>query len=371
MKKLLLLAALVGVAFTSCVKNEEHGSADAKQQITFEPAKYKASAGRANEVVFPQQETFGAFAYYRTTAVASEDHSTFMDNVKISYVAAATPYWGSEELYYWPESQGTHLDFISYYPYNEDKTAAGVPQISMSDQQQTMQYVNYTVTDNTDLMYSDKAMNQTRNTLHYNFTGVPTLFRHALAKLNFKVKVTMMNNAATSPDNVTNWTVAIKKITLNNIYNTGSVTLKTVNIHDGGATTVQWSNATTAAHNVWNNTSATITKEWAYDQVLTTTATIYGAGDNLAENYFVLPQAFVEAGQSITVDYEVKTKAGSGHEGVAEKTKTVHFINYPAVAAWEMGKNITYTLQIDPEGDVIHFAPAIVDWETGDGVIDL
>ena len=320
--------------------------------------------------MFPQNESFGTFAFYRTTAVASEDHSIFMDNVKISYVAAATPYWGSAEVYYWPESIGSHLDFISYYPYNQDKTAACVPQISGSDQQQTMQYLNYAVTDNTDLMYSDKAMNQTRNTQHYDFTGVPTLFRHALAKLNFKVKATMMNNAATSPDNATNWVVTIKKITLGNIYNTGSVTLTTTNVHDSGAVMAQWTNQTTAAYNVWNNTSATITKEWAYDQALTTTATIYGAGENLAENYFVLPQAFVENGQNITINYEIKTKAASGQEGVAEKSKTVHFINYPAVSAWEMGKNITYTIQIDPEGDKITFAPAIVDWETGAGVIE-
>ncbi len=368
MRKLFLLGALVGVAFTSCVKNEEHVVPEEQQEISFEPAKYK-HAGRA-EVAFPQSQTFGAFAFYRTTAVASEDHSIFMDNVEISYVAAATPYWGSEHHYYWPESAGSHLDFISYYPYNEDKTAAGVPQISMSDQQQTMQYVNYTVTDNTDLMYSDKAMQQTRNTQNYNFTGVPTLFRHALAKLNFKVKATMMNNQTTSPDNVTHWTVTIKKITLNNIYNNGSLTLKTTNVHDEGARTVQWNNTTSSGYNVWNTTSATTTKQWAYDQVLTTTATPYGTGSDVTENYFVMPQTFVVDGQSITIDYSIKTRVPSGQEGVAEKTKTVHFINYPAVAAWEMGKNITYTIQIDPEGDKITFAPAVWDWEDAEGVIE-
>ena len=94
MKKLFFLAALVGVAFTSCVKNEEHQLPEKQQEITFEPAKYKPVSGRA-EVAFPQQESFGAFAYYRTTAVASEDHSIFMDNVKVSYVSAATPLLGS------------------------------------------------------------------------------------------------------------------------------------------------------------------------------------------------------------------------------------------------------------------------------------
>lgn len=372
MKKLLLLAALVGVAFTSCVKNEEHASKAEKQLITFEPAKYKAAAGRAGEVAFPQQESFGAFAFYRTTAVASEDHSVFMDNMKVSYVVAETPYWGPEKETLWPISQGAHLDFICYYPYNADKTAAGVPQISMSDQQQTIRYVNYTVTDNTDLMYSDKALNHTRNTSHYNFTGVPTLFRHALAKLTFQVKATMTNNAATSPDHVTHWTVTIKKLTLNNIYNTGSVTLQTTNDHEHGAIIQPWTNTTASPYNVWNNTSTTISKEWAYDQVLTTTATTYGAAsDDPATNYFVLPQAFIEAGQSITIDYEIKMKAPGEQEGVDTRSRTVHFINYKAVSAWEMGKSITYTIQIDPKGDLIHFAPAIVDWETGNGVIDL
>ena len=77
MKKFFLLAALVGVAFTSCVKNEEHVTPDQPKPVTFEPAKYKPVSGRA-EVAFPQQESFGTFAFYRTTAVASEDHSVFM-----------------------------------------------------------------------------------------------------------------------------------------------------------------------------------------------------------------------------------------------------------------------------------------------------
>lgn len=371
MKKMFLLAALVGVAFTSCVKNEEHVTPDQPKPITFEPAKYKPVSGRA-EVAFPQQESFGTFAFYRTTAVASEDHSVFMDNVKVSYVAAENPYWAPNgHLYYWPESAGSHLDFISYFPYNEVKTAASVPQISMSDQQQTMVYRDFVVDQATDLMYSDKAMQQTRNTLNYGFTGVPTLFRHALAKLNFKVKATMMDNSATAqPGNVTSWVVTLKKIQLDGIYSKGTLTLKTTNVHEQ-AGTVQWTNATTQGFNVWDAPATPISKEWAYNQVLTTTASEYTDGTAPASNYFVLPQAFVAGGQSITIEYAITTTTPGGQVGTAEKTKTVHFINYPAVSAWELGKSITYTIQIDPEGDVIHFAPAIWDWETGDGVLDL
>ncbi len=369
MKKLLVLAALVGVASTGCVKSDDGAAPEPQQKITFEPAAYKAG-GRATTVAFPVNNTFGAFAYYRTTAVGSEAHSVFMDNVEVSYVAAATPYWGPAETYYWPASEGAHLDFISYQPYNQDKTNAAVPQILDSDNQQTMTYQSFKVdaANPIDLMYSDKAMQQTRNTSHYGFTGVPTLFHHALAKLNFMVKATVLDNSATSPTAVTRWEVTVKKITLNNIYDTGSVTLKTTNNHTQ-ATTVQWTN--TQSPNVWSPTSSTTSKEWAIDQVLTTSAVVYGSGTTtVASNYYVLPQTFNTDHQSITIDYSVKTTAPGAQSATVDYTKTVHFINYPSVPAWEMGKNITYTIQIDPEGDVIHFAPAVVDWVNVDGTID-
>lgn len=379
MKKLFLLAILAGVASTSCVKNEEVVTPDEKQQITFEPAAYKAGS-RAEvtpstddgTITFPVNQTFGSFAYYRTTAVGSEAHSVFMDNVEVAYVAAATPYWAPKKTYYWPTSAGAHLDFISYHPYNSDKTNAAVPQILDSDNQQTMTYNGFKVdaANPIDLMYSDKAMQQTRNTLHYGFTGVPTLFHHALAKLNFLVKATVLNNSATSPDAVTSWEVTVKKISLDGIYDTGSVELKTINDHTE-AKIVPWTNNTSATPNVWANTSSTTSKVWEVSQILTTTAVPYGNGtETIATNYFILPQALVANQQSITIDYSVKTTAPGSQSATTDYTKTVHFVNYHSVTAWEMGKNITYTIQIDPEGDVIHFAPAVVDWVNINGTID-
>ncbi len=164
--------------------------------------------------------------------------------------------------------------------------------------------------------------------------------------------------------------MTIKKISLANIYDTGSVTLKTTNDHTQ-AGIVAWINNTSASPNVWANTSSTTTKEWAVEQKLTTTAVVYGSGTaTVAENYFVLPQALVNDQQNITIDYSIKTTAPSSQSATTDYTKMVHFVNYHSVAAWEMGKNITYTIQIDPEGDVIHFAPAVVDWVDVNGTID-
>jgi hypothetical protein len=268
------------------------------------------------------------------------------------------------------------LDFISYAPYNDDAASAAVPKISDDDAQQTLKYMGFKVDASApvDLLYSDKAMQQTSNTIHYGFTGVPTLFHHALAKLNIKVKAFRMNNAEESPEAVTSWVVNIKSISLLNIYDEGNLTLKTTNVHDAGATTVQWTNANPVdGHNVWSNSSSMITKEWTCDQVLTTSATTYGQGtSDVAQNYFVLPQDLVDGVQQIKVVYEITTTAPGGQSGTTEYTAVRDLtIASAAVQAWECGKNITYTIEIDPAGDEIHFAPAVVDWENVDGVVSI
>ena len=374
MRKILLMAAAVSVAFTSCVKNDQFSTNADSKEITFEVAKYKAQSTRA-EVAFPTDIPFGAYAYYQTHENPGV-HSMFIDNAEIIYkTTAGNGYWAANgETYYWPVNG--HLDFISYAPYNADATSAAVPKISDDDAQQTLKYTGFKVDADApvDLLYSDKAMQQTTNTVHYGFTGVPTLFHHALAKLNIKVKAFRMNNAEESPEAVTSWVVKVKSISLINIYDEGNLTLKTTNVHDAGATTVQWTNDRPIdGHNVWSNSSSMISKEWVCDQILTTSATTYGQGtSDVATNYFVLPQDLVDGVQQIKVVYEITTTAPGGQSGTTEYTAVKDLtLASTAVQAWECGKNITYTIDIDPAGDEIHFAPAIVDWEDVDGVISI
>lgn len=365
----MFLAAVAGVALVSCVKeHDELVNPTSQQEITFEVAKYKPSNTRA-EVDFPTNQTFGAFAYYENTLIAG--HSVYMDNVEIMYKPVGTGIWAPKEgQYFWP-TQG-HLDFVSYAPYNADKTNAAVPQIDDTDTQQTFKYQSFKVdaANPVDLLYSDKALHQTSNTAHYGFEGVPTLFHHALAKFNIKVKALRLDNSVSSPDDVTKWAVTVNKIAINGIYDEGTLTMKTTNSH-GSATTAPWVNQHASA-NVWANTSSTTSMEWAVDQVLTTTETLYGNGTTtVARDYFLLPQMLIDNQQSITIDYTIVTTTPNGQVGTKAYTATKYFNEFPSVDNWECGKNITYTIVIDPFGDEIHFAPKVVDWENVDGVISL
>jgi len=398
MKKFLAMATVVGAAFTSCVNDNEavYQQEENPQPITFEVAKYKAAS--RGEVTFPIGETFGTFAYYENSAVSG--HTVYMNNVQIGYKSGVdiTPYWGAiKGEYMWPH-QG-HLDFVSYYPYeayeqdvdiNGDPKVDGegkpvykqlsnaVPRILDTDVQQTLKYETFKVdaANPVDLMYSDKAVSRTANTNHYGFNGVPTLFHHALAKLSFYVKAQRLNNSASSPDAVTNWKVKVKSIIIDGIYDEGTVELKTNQQHSTSAAEHGWVNARkiadSEAHNTWNTTSSTTSKEWkpTVPQELTIGEKVFGSGtSDEAFDYFVLPQVLISNQQKITVVYEVDSTSPEGQNGVAEYTVTKSFSEYTSVVAWEMGKYIKYVIQIDPAGDIINFAPAVFDWEEMTGQI--
>lgn len=386
MKRLFLVAALVGIAFTSCVKNEDGALVEQASEITFEVAKYKPAATRA-EVDFSNLYTFGTFAFYENIAKPEDGHSVYMDNVKIKHrPGEGLGYWASETgQYFWP-TQG-HLDFISYFPYKDYASGekfgdefqnSSIPTITSTATgvQDQLQYIDFENNPDApiDLMYSDKAMQQIANTANYGFVGVPTLFHHALSKLNFQVKVFRVDNKVEAgAGNETTWKVTLNSIEIKDIYNKGTLTLKTENAHNAGATTVQWTNQHTSGKDVWAvEASSTTSKKWEHNQVLTTTAVLYGSGSSVvAKDYFVLPQELNSTQQKIVIKYTIQTTAPGGQVGTEDYTAERYFDEFPAVDDWLMGKNITYVIEIDPMGDEIHFAPKVVDWVDVNGVISI
>lgn len=372
MKKFLVIAVFAGVAFASCVKNEVAVLPEASQEISFEVAKYLPSSSRA-EVDFPTSQTFGTYAFYENSG-APGTHTVFMDNVEIMYkVVSGNSIWASKSgQYFWP-TQG-HLDFVSYAPYNADAANAAVPKFS--DSEQTLKFEGFKVVEAVapalpvDLMYSNKAMSQTSNTFNYGFTGVPTLFHHALAKLNFMVKAVRLDNkdSIAPGEKETKWVTTINSIKIEGIYDTGNLTLTLANDHTAPKV-LEWTNSN--ALNVWNTSTSTTSKEWAQNHELTTAAVVYGQGTStVAKDYYVMPQQLIDNQQKITINYTIVTTAPNGQVGTKSYEKVDYFNRYTAVDNWELGKNIIYTIEIDPFGDEIHFAPKVIDWEDVNGVIN-
>ena len=386
MKKYLFGAMLVGVAFTGCVNDVETELPvkDNLKPITFEVAKYKSSsradesaqdAGSTGMSEYSTTQKFGAFAFYASDV--NGEHLPYMNeddepltNAKVAY---STNVWTViSDTYFWPQTG--HLDFVCYSPYAQiSPVTVGHVNENAKDYNK-LSFTNYQV-GNDDLMYSDKAQLLTHNKTTFYKSGVPTLFRHALAKLNFKVatKYVTSDEIVDNTTKVNHWRVVVNSIKLNNIYNTGNLNLVTTPRTEAGTSQYENVNHESGQPNVWVRVGTNQTeREWTVPngQLLTVVPTDFDS----AINYYVMPQTFTEAEQSITITYTISNRIGDtgNFSTPKEATKTLYFSKYNAmVKAWEMGKNITYTILIDPKGDVINFDPAVADWEAVSGTLDI
>ena len=328
---------MVGVALTGCMKNEVYVP-KCETPISFEVANYVAQT-RAGE--FDTDETFGVDAWsYDATAGTVK----IMENEEVSYDNVNNQ-WAPSQTYYWPIN-GT-VDFIAYYPKGDkpeiDYNYAGGD---------TITYEDYEVT-NVDLMYADKAIRYSQNVSAYGFTGVPTVFRHALAKVNFKVQNAYpeeTNNAAIT------YEIVVDEIKLNT-YHKGTVIL--TNSGTTAASLGTWS----VDKNVWTVTADSTTP-------LTWTSNV-----NLADNsvvaydektQYVLPQ---ELDDDVTVEvvYTVTQKQNGTIISVKQYTPAAIKLNTMGLPSWQMNKNITYTISIIAKSNQILFAPAVEDWVDADG----
>lgn len=346
MKKFFLLAAMVGVALTGCMKNEAYVP-KCETPISFEVANYVAQT-RANGA-FSTTETFGVNAWSHDAATSAT--AQMMTNEVVSHDGGK---WTTGTPYYWPIN-GT-VDFIAYYPTSVQ------PTISYNyEGGDTYTYDNYTVT-NVDLMYADKAIRFSANKAAadngtdfgigaYGFEGVPTLFHHALAKVNFVVKNYQPSHGLTS------YEIVVDEIELNT-YNKGSVTL--TNTGTTPASRGTWS----VTDNVWtpNTTGGTVPLTWVDATNLTTDAD----HEYAPRTQYVLPQTLSDD-VTVSVTYTVTQKYDGGF--VSKKTYTPDPIklNTMGLAKWEMNKNITYTITISVTNNQILFAPAVEDWVDVDG----
>ena len=403
MKKYLLGAMLVGVAFTGCVNDVETELPvkDNLKPITFEVAKYKASSrdgeSAQNEhnnlegtTDYSTQNRFGVFAWTTeppttpaasdgTGATADGGHYSFMDNVQVGYVSSG--YWAAlAQVYYWPASENNHIDFFAYSPYaasptGEETQNSCIPVLPPQKKHNEFKYNNYVVQEGVDLMFSDKANLQNGNVQYGHYSGVPILFRHALAKLNFRVCKT--DHYTTEGTTSVEWQVILKELTISSIYNKGSETFTTTEATQKGLT--EWTDDGNDGY--WLPTGDMTSKTWTGDVALqkmesNQVAAFYGD----AHDFYVLPQHF--QGQKLTIKYTVASRvkdSNSAFTSLEEFTKHITFKKIDedlaatntttnvGIGGWKIGKNITYVIQIDPRGDIIHFAPYEANWDEVNG----
>lgn len=356
MKKVFLIAAAV-VALAACSKNEVLPSSSINNEISFNVAP-RTKALAADQSDFGVDNHFKSYAYFLTNDEKwpTNAGSIYIDGAEVSSTvdAAATGgrVWKAANSYYWPKSEKSSLTFFAWSKNTGECVLGGGATVSC-DPQKGIAFADYDVTanKNVDLLVADVAANKTRNENLYTYSGVPTLFRHKLSYVIFKVKAKEA--------------YAGKEFALNSIkfVRLGSKASYDQKANDGTAgaynTVGEWAAPTATADQVYFNATTPVVFTNT-DFVLET-----GAPASVDQKYY-LPQALSAVAApgagvagSIEVVYTIKTT-----EGTAVSTETVtRYISAKQMFADDLKINKKYTCTLTFSLDEITWDPAVQDWE--------
>lgn len=338
MNKHIFYIAAACAALASCVKNEVRVNAP-DQEITFQTVSTKAGAA------FNTGNHFFSYAYFLEkdkswdTATLLTDAKAYIYEADIYYHPASPKgYWAARDTYYWPK-QGS----LTFFAWTDDTAAPSVgtePDVKVSCAPNTgIKIENYSVekNPNKDILVAEIAKDKTSNTSATGNweQGVPTVFRHALAKVEFKV------NKKIDDSNVE---FKVKKITLNNVSTKGTF------IQGSPAESWGWSNQDTPKD----------LSVFTGDVEVTKTATKLDPNTTPGEtDYFiVLPQNF-DATPKLTIVYDIITSYVTGHP-VTETVTETKDLNTIYTSNWECKKN--YILNITLGLNEIYWDPSVEPW---------
>lgn len=352
MKKLIVLLSAVA-ALAACSKNEVVPAVSGENvEISYKVA----PRTKADPQAFDTKNVFASWAYYLPSGKWDANWEVRKD---------AKPYIGEEHVgstisykdgvwkdqntsYYWPK--GGKLTFFAYslnsntlrnqdhtdtfFYCENDENAYGISGI-----------LNLEAHPNTDFLVADIATDKTTNESKYNFTGVPTLFKHRLSRIKFAVK---------KKADYANATITLNSITFNKLINGMTYT----QFHKSGDGFSEYMNTDKASR------STQVYTQTNFEVASTEFVSIPDANE---VRYIYIPQDFENVTDeskiaTIEVKYTVTYK-----NGISENcTKTLNVKNI--FNSWEMGKRYTFNLIFSL--DEIKWAPAVGDWVDGNKAND-
>lgn len=355
MKKVFLIAAAV-VALAACSKNEVLPSSSINNEISFNVAP-RTKALTSDQSAFGVNNHFISYAYFLTDDKKwpTNAGSIYINGAEVSshVDASATGgrVWKADNSYYWPKSEKSSLTFFAWSKNTGECSLAGGATVSC-DPQKGIAFTGYDVTSNknVDLLVADVAANKHGNENLYTYSGVPTLFRHKLSYVIFKVKT---QKAYVGKE------FALKSIKFVGLGSKASYDQKANDGTDPVYNTVgEWATPDATADQVYFNATTPVVFTDA-DFVLETAATA-----SVDQKYY-LPQALTAVtpgagvAGSIEVVYTIKTT-----EGTAVSTETVtRYISAKSMFADDLKINKKYTCTLTFSLDEITWDPAVQDWE--------
>ena len=350
---LLLCVLLAG----ACANDTDLGDVDSDMPICFTVENEKTRATDDEFTDFTGAD-FGVTAYwYPNGTITDEEPLPVMDNLKINYANGVATI-DSNDKYYWVKG-GWH--FAAYSPWVADQSTA-----PMEVTTPTVMYGGYTysgtVDGETDYMFADEQcgyfnVEEGTNRLQ-EFSGVvPMLFRHALTKVTFSVKLSDADGGANN--------LKFKNISLSNIHNKGSISFT----HNGLSAEGALNPTNVNARNLWTtkDASGAITEDtWSVDGQKTEYAVasnivVTDEAEHPLENIlYLMPQILNEGegAQMLNVSYDLKL----GENAAKEYNISVPLYS-AAIPKWKSNSHVHYTLTVNLPGGTADLNVDVQPWD--------
>lgn len=321
---ILMLTALSA----GCAKIEQSMDEASNHLIGYEVVENQP----VTKAVFPTDQTFMSTAYKLTSGrtwdansvQATQHFNTLQEEVKYQGT-----YWKTDHDYYWPTDGGS-LTFLSYTPKSVGATITkdGVSVNSWDVVAKKGQVI----------LVADIAKDKTKNESYAGFSGVPTLFRHKLSKVSFRVA-----KSAYAEEGID---VSIKSIKIVDIYTKGNYTR-------GGYENDAWSG--------WNGQKTTSDPYIVYDSGATPVV-VDNTPVQKGEDMIMIPQMLSQDGSRhprVIVEYKTSTEPDI-------TTAECFFVENFRSGQWAKGNHYTYTIYIGVGQYPIEFDGSVSDWSSTD-----
>ena len=361
MKKLIVLFSAVA-ALAACSKNEVVPAVSGENvEISYKVA----PRTKADPQAFDTKNVFASWAYYLPSGKNWSDNWDVRKDAKPyigeEHVGSTISYKGGvwkdqTTSYYWPK--GGKLTFFAYSlnsntVHNQDYTDTFFYCENDENAYGISGILNLDTHPNTDFLVADIAKDKTTNESNYNFTGVPTLFKHRLSRIKFAVK---------KKADYANATITLNSITFNKLINGMTYT----QFHKSGDGFSEYMNTDRASRSIQEYTKTD------FEVASTEFVPIPDANE---VRYIYIPQNFKDITDAdkiatIEVKYTVTLKKSTSEtdKGISETyTKTLNVKDI--FDSWEIGKRYTFNLIFSL--DEIKWAPAVGDWEDETKNIDV
>ena len=361
MTKIAIWSLCFAILTLSCTKVEQSGAAP---QISYNVVQCTQTKAAGE---YPKTVPFVSSAFYlengKTWAANRSEAKPYIQNAIISYDETRTSWHDADHAYYWPRAG--KLTFFSYSPQ-------AIQAFTQIDRNSGITITDWDVNEHqdVDIMIADVQTDQTANQTGVTYTGVPTIFRHALSKISgftFNLHKDYAKGY-TQTGSYANGDVAfiLKSIVIKNMPQKGTYS----NTMPSGSNIGAWNKA---ADGIYSYTWYSSDGEGITIPYSTSTPTDISANGLSKNELYLLPQLYpADGGPSLEITYTKRTYSGPDSYLETPITASVSFYDLFASTGHRLviNRNLKFNIVFNIDANLITWAPGQQDWDGGDFKID-